>query len=542
MYTGTCNGNALFDLKNEQLNITAGKLSLELNKAGSFQFTVLPDNPCYTQMQKFKTYIEVFKNGLRVFSGRVYHVNLGFHNEKQVICEGSLAFFNDSVFRPYNFQGGVEEFLEMLIDNHNSQVDAEKQFKLGNVTVTDPNDYIVRSSENPEVTMNILQEKMVKLLGGYLWVRKVDGVNYLDYLEDFNVRSNQEIDFGENLLNITRESNSSGKITALIPLGARLEPEGDDTETEQKPKRVTIESVNGGVDYIEDTNASAAYGRIFGFKTWDDVTEPSNLLTKARAFLTDAIKEMVTIKISAVDLSNVSADIDSMNCGEYVKVKSSAHNLDDFYLIKKQSIDLFKPSSNKIEVGETKVGYIGSGLNDRQELNDAMDIISTITKDYTLNEIVQVTAYLSSLIEQTDKSIRTMVSETYLTDDDLSEIRTSLSQNSDSFNFLFNEYNETNKENETKFQNIERYIKFIKGKIIIGEKGNKLTLVIANEKISFYENYNIDLDTGTELAYLQSMKLYIPKSIQMPVGSDLTLGKFAFVPRSNGNTSFKFVG
>jgi hypothetical protein len=70
----------------------------------------------------------------------------------------------------------------MLLSNHNAQVDAEKQYSLGNVTVTDPNDYIVRSDIDYATTWDVITKKLIDLLGGFLQVRHVNGVNYLDYL------------------------------------------------------------------------------------------------------------------------------------------------------------------------------------------------------------------------------------------------------------------------------------------------------------------------------------------------------------------------
>ena len=61
-------------------------------------------------------------------------------------CEGDLAYFNDSILRPYNFNGSIENYLYMVIESHNSQVGDDKKFTLGDVTVTDPNDYYSASN------------------------------------------------------------------------------------------------------------------------------------------------------------------------------------------------------------------------------------------------------------------------------------------------------------------------------------------------------------------------------------------------------------
>ena len=171
--------------------------------------------------------MSLYREDRLIFSGRVLEEKKGFSNEKTIICEGLLAMLNDSIIRPFLFQGTITEFLTMLINNHNSQVSEDKQFTLGTVTVTDPNNYIARSREGYNSTMALFDDT-VSTLGGYFVVRPENGVLYIDYLEDFTAESGQEVNFGENLLDITKESSGTELITALIPLGAESEETQED--------------------------------------------------------------------------------------------------------------------------------------------------------------------------------------------------------------------------------------------------------------------------------------------------------------------------
>lgn len=78
-------------------------------------------------------------------------------------AEGELAFLRDSVQRPYDYFGTISGFLNLLIDNHNTQVEEAKWFTVGNVTVTDQNDYIVRSNIDYVDTWTELQKKLIDL-------------------------------------------------------------------------------------------------------------------------------------------------------------------------------------------------------------------------------------------------------------------------------------------------------------------------------------------------------------------------------------------
>lgn len=178
MYKVYCDNLLLYHSKLENLKIFDPSLELELNKTGSFAFTIYPDHPYYNLVKKLKSIITVYQDDFLLFRGRALDEDVGWHNEKHITCEGELAFLLDSIQRPYSFAGGIVDFLSMLITNHNAQVDAEKNFTLGNVTVTDPNDYIVRSDIDYVSTWEVIEKKLLDLLGGYIVIRHEDGITY----------------------------------------------------------------------------------------------------------------------------------------------------------------------------------------------------------------------------------------------------------------------------------------------------------------------------------------------------------------------------
>ena len=302
MYQVLCDGSSLYAPHVEGLNLTEARVSLEVNRAGSFTFRIYPDNPMYGQIHKLKSSIEVFQDSVSIFRGRVLTDTRRFDLGRDIYCEGDLALLNDSVMRPYEYMGSVSGYLDLLINSHNAQVDSDKQFTIGSVTVTDPNDYIVRSNINHAQTWQEVNDKLIgSSLGGYLVIRREDGVNYLDYLVDSPYMSTQTIEIGQNLLDVIQEARADEIITALIPLGTKLkDAEGKDTDV-----RLTIEQVNDGVDYVYDEDAVAKYGYIFDTVTWDDVTVASNLLTKAQQELAIRINLGVSVELKAIDLSMV---------------------------------------------------------------------------------------------------------------------------------------------------------------------------------------------------------------------------------------------
>lgn len=538
MYQVYCDGQLIHDPRLQGYQLVSPSLSLELNKTGTFTFTLYPDHPAYGTISKLKSIIEVKKDGAVLFRGRPLSSKEGFYKRLDYTCEGELAFLLDSRVRPFEMAGGVSELFAYLIQQHNEQVEDAKQFKAGNVTVTDPNDYINRSNVTYETTWDILNTRLLGTLGGYLWVRHEPDGAYLDYLADFPYTSGQRITFGENLLDYAQTRSGDEIITALLPLGAKLtDEEGKTTE-----ERLTISSVNDGKDYVYDQEAVDQYGWILGAQTWDDVTLPGNLKQKALDALNEQIKTVSTIEMSAADLSQMDASFDDFRIGQYVFVDSPPHGMDgEKFLVEKMSLRLDDPAQNKLTFGRVYATFTEESNKDHQAVSDLIHRTETIESDYVTNDtITSITEDVYSRIDQSAEEILSEVGSTYVTSDDFrEELSTSLTQTAEGWEMEFNEFRswveETNGENQTAFEELRKYIRFIEGNIILGDQNNDLQCIITNSKISFEQN-------GAEVAYISNNKLYITNAEvldRFTVGNPSS-GYFDWIPRANGNLGMKW--
>ncbi len=538
MYQVYCDGQLIHDPRLQGYQLVSPSLSLELNKTGTFTFTMYPDHPGYGVISKLKSIITVEKDGAVLFRGRPLSSKEGFYGQLDYTCEGELAFLLDSRVRPFEMAGGVTELFSYLIQQHNEQVEEAKQFKVGQVTVTDPNDYINRSNVTYETTWDILNTRLLDTLGGYLWVRhESDGV-YLDYLADFPYTSDQRITFGENLLDYSQTRSGDEIITALLPLGAKLtDEEGKTTE-----ERLTISSVNDGKDYVYDQEAVDQYGWILGTQTWDDVTLPGNLKQKALDALNEQVKTVATIEMSAADLSQMDASFDDFRIGQYVFVDSPPHGMDgEKFLVEKMSLRLDDPAQNQLTFGRVYATFTEESNKDHQAVSDLIHRTETIESDYVTNDtITSITEDVYSRIDQSAEEILSEVGSTYVTSDDFrEELSTSLTQTAEGWEMEFNEFRswveETNGENQTAFEELRKYIRFIEGNIILGDQNNDLQCIITNSKISFEQN-------GAEVAYISNNKLYITNAEvldRFTVGNPSS-GYFDWIPRANGNLGMKW--
>ena len=350
MYAIYADGRLLYspNLSEEGYFVESPTVDFELNKTGNLKFILPPQNPLYNSITKLKSIITVQQDGEEIFCGRILRDEKDFYNEKDVYCEGELSFLLDSVTRPYAFKGDIPDLLKKFLDNHNSQVEPEKQFLLGNITVTDPNNYINRWNSNYSSTWDEINDKLINLCGGYISVRKAEGKRYLDYNAEPGKINGQTIAFGENILDITEYITAEDVFTVLIPLGAATE--GDDGETGEK---LTIKTVNGGKDYIENATGISLFGRIWRTAEWEDVTLPENLLKKGREYLENGIEMAVSLTLKAVDLHLLNVDVERLKLGDYNRVISLPHGIDNYFLCSKISLDLEDPENNEYTFGFT---------------------------------------------------------------------------------------------------------------------------------------------------------------------------------------------
>ncbi len=535
-YVIKCDNYILHDSQNQTLRINSPKLNLELNKNGTLTFTVLNNHPYYSNINKLKSIISVYQDNKILFKGRVLDDTINIYKSRKITVEGIRAFLTDSIYRPFSYQGDIPEFLESIIDNHNSQVEDFQKFILGNITVTDPNHYINRSSIEYLTSLEVIESRLIKTYGGYLIVRYEDNGNYLDYLSDFPYTSTQLIEFSVNLADLSQKIDGTSIKTGIIPLGAKIkDSEGNDTD-----ERLTIKSVNDDKDYLINEEAAALYGSIFEVVTWEDVTVASNLLTKAKQYLADNIMFLVKIDVSAIDLSTLNKDVNSFKVGEYVKIKSTPHEINKIYVLKKLNIDIENPSKTQIQLGDSFKSLTDISIGQSSSANDLVTRIGTIETHYVPNNeltgIINETVETNSLIQQMPENILLRVPQNYTKQTDFkeyqSQVSTQFTQTANDFTMQFtnliSQINSLDGQTQEQFNEITKYIRFVDGNIVLGQVNNPLLLKIMNDRISF-------VSSNIEIAYMSGGKLYIKDGEFI---KSLQIGNYIFEPRANGNLSF----
>lgn len=400
MYRIYADDTLIYDSTLEDYKIGKGQITKEADKSGSFVFSVYPDHPYYNQFVRMKTVITVYKSGRIVFRGRILDDTTDYWNAKTITCEGELGFLQDSVARPFSFQGDHADLFARFIAEHNEQVDDFKRFKVGTVTVEDSTDYINRSAGGYGAMLDTMQSALTGSdLGGHFYITHgddgTDPIPTLHYVADFPKTASQGIEFGVNLKDYTKKVSAADLATCIIPLGTSNGSDGE---------RLTIEAKNGGKDYIYDANAVAMYGWIVKVVTWDDVTLDNHLLTKARAYLAAVVNQHATIELSAIDMHLLDRSMESYNVCEYVRATSAPHGLDALMLCSKQTMDLLKPENDTVTLGYTTGTLTGANVQLGASVSTLGKTMSTIKQDAdSINlQVEEMGKTMSSLELRTD--------------------------------------------------------------------------------------------------------------------------------------------
>lgn len=380
MYQVYYNNIPIHDLRDESLILIEPKLTLEANKAGSFEFKVSPTHPQYNILKKMVSEVVVKEDGAEIFRGRITEDGELFNKVKKIFCEGDLAYLNDSVQHPAEYHDmTVRGYLETIINEHNKQVSPDRRFQVGIVTVKDNNDSLYRYT-NWESSIQTIKEDLVDDLGGYVRTRYQNGVRYIDYIADTLNTCTQSIRFGENLLDFTRNFTVDDLVTVLIPLGAKLE----ESTIKALEERLTIKEVNNNSVELVNQTAVNHYGRITKVVKWDNVHAAANLKKKGEAYLKEGQWENAIIEAKAVDLHLADSTVERFKILDSIHVVSSPHGLDKFFPLTKLVIPLDKPSSATITLGSKEKVTLTSQNN-----NISTDLIDKLEKIPTPNKILQ---------------------------------------------------------------------------------------------------------------------------------------------------------
>lgn len=383
------------------------ELILSLREASILTFKMPRKHASFGKivLESVQPEIEVWEGDTCLMRGRAYSCeDVDDIGTVEYTCEGELAYLNDASIRPYSTVPGAAPtlapsdpygYFEWLIAAYNTHVEPAKQMRVGinQGYMLDDNEHILRSDSTYPQIGQVIKDKLLESLGGFIRARYEDGVRYVDYLADTDGVASQRIEFGSNLLKFARTRDGSQIYSAVIPLGEKP----DDSDF-----RINIASIaNGNVDakgrYIKNGDAIRSVDLIakVGYREcaveWDDVTEVKDLPNKAVSWLAGQADEIETVKITAFDLSRIDKDVKPIKLGDYVRVTSAPHGYDSYMIVSKIVYRPSDPTGDEYTFGldgddigdvvRKHAQTLNSGINKVYEQADSIGKIAQDAQD-----------------------------------------------------------------------------------------------------------------------------------------------------------------
>ncbi|MBP3413171.1 MAG: phage tail protein [Oscillospiraceae bacterium] len=266
-------------------------LKTAVNDSGTLSLTALSSNPEVPYLSPLASELVVEKNGVEHWRGRLLAPRSVLQGTVQLTAKGCLDYLRDTIQEEQSLSCSAAEAFTLLISAHNGKpIAANKQFQLGIVDVTGtPKDFRI---SNGEKTWDVLK-RLVKLYGGRIRLRRVDGKNIIDWTCGARPKCSQAITLGLNLLDCIKSSDVDRLATVIYPFGKVTE---DAT--------LTVTSVNDGKPYVCDTVAVAAFGWIEDSVRDSSIEDPVKLLEKGRADLESRLSSFHSVELTAIDLDD----------------------------------------------------------------------------------------------------------------------------------------------------------------------------------------------------------------------------------------------
>ena len=507
-------------LADEKLIVRDPSVKLAVSKAGEMSFTVDAEHPYLSNLRRMSGLVELLDGTFPIYRGRITSDIKDFYGAHKIETEGIMAVLNDSIIPPFNFPGDFEDdtaykaaaasgnvvefFFRWILSQHNAQVTAEQQIKPGVVTVSDPNNYITRSSEEYATAMTTISDKLLKSsLGGNLLIRYEDDGNYLDYYAALPLTNTQTVEFAENLLDLSSETDGADIYTAILPEGkdgltiGNL-PDGDLTDDLVKSGKI-----------IYSKSGVATYGRITRHIKWDDVTVDTNLRAKAKAALADnGLSMPETITCKAVDLG-WQEGIQHFRVGRMTALVSTPHGYSASYPLMELAPDILDPGNTQITLGATQRTYTGSQIDAARNVGNRIESTRkelTDRVDGSASQVILATQQQITDLQHNVNSIILSALENYVETGDFNsykeEVSTKLSVLTDQLSIditkVTERINNVNGDLQAKYDSITKAFRFTSDGLIIGESGNEILLRLDNDVLQFVRNNTPELQITAE--------------------------------------------
>lgn len=324
-----------------------------LSVVDMLSFSLYPNNQGYDKVFELTTKVKVIdvRDGSIRFTGRVLNINNKMDSSgivyKEVSCEGALSFLNDTKLRGSTYYGNtLTDFLSQILSVHNAKVEASKRIQVGAVNIPGSVYHTCEFKTTLAELMLVRDD-----IGGQIRIRETNNILYLDWADSFQLTV-LEVTLGINMKDMVVSKDITSLGTRIIPIGAN---------------NLTIETVNGGLDYLEDVGARAIYGVIEKTVEYKDIEDAGILRSKCLNELSYHTQPSYVLTSNALDLSYITGNkAEQFALGTRLHLVNPLMGVDATYSIVNIDLDLLTPYNPNLTISHRPV-TISNAINDLRQ-------------------------------------------------------------------------------------------------------------------------------------------------------------------------------
>lgn len=236
MYRMLYNDNFLFDPFDETRIVSSASITTNVNAASYLDFTIAANHPLYNEIKQRSGTITLYSDNEKLFQGQITTIDMDMDGNKSVTCSSALDWLRDVQLRPYSTDqaecdeyefkldkapDALDAYFQWLIDQYNAQNKDGRYFTINVNQAADltRQSIVYFASTSPRSVADAIEQDILGTFGGYLVLRYEDDQLILDLYSDIHEMNEQVIDYGENILDISRSESTDDQYTAVYPIG-----------------------------------------------------------------------------------------------------------------------------------------------------------------------------------------------------------------------------------------------------------------------------------------------------------------------------------
>lgn len=236
MYRMLYNDNFLFDPFDETRIVSSASITTNVNAASYLDFTIAANHPLYNEIEQRSGIITLYSDNEKLFQGQITAIDMDMDGNKSVTCSSALDWLKDVQLRPYSTDqaecneyefkldkapDALDAYFQWLIDQYNAQNKDGRYFTINVNQAADltRQSIVYFASTSPRSVADAIEQDILGTFGGYLVLRYDDDQLILDLYSDIHEMNEQVIDYGENILDISRNESTDDQYTAVYPIG-----------------------------------------------------------------------------------------------------------------------------------------------------------------------------------------------------------------------------------------------------------------------------------------------------------------------------------